>query len=368
MPLLLGEHVVAGEIINRRRYSTHGWLALRGDETPIIFQLTGDCAPEIQGKHLRFEIPDDGTAPCNTAPFDARSLARQQIGPTGEITLACEADGRRRLVMEWHSQNGHMRLELLNPEVEWVEADDEERRRAAEAAAGAGESTEDIYAPEASGPGETGGDFSPFEVPPPDVQDDADDPYGLFPEGLDEELADDQAGGEAASLGDGAAARPAKRSWDEVIPGIDEATKRMYEEWDEVTEGTMDVPLTDAFDPPIRICTPDQFDALPAVDAEQLLKQLLARLALLGVAVNVCEHFSIPLAYRMIVEEILPNHGVHPRLPQIGWVQYYDTAEYCRKCEERMEREYRDFERSDSDSPGASADDDPPAGDDAIPF
>jgi hypothetical protein len=86
-------------------------------------------------------------------------------------------------------------------------------------------------------------------------------------------------------------------------------------------------------------------------------------LALLGVAVAVCEHFSPRLAYRMIAEEVLPKYGVHPRLPQIGWVQHYDTSEFCRKCEERFDREYE--QRRQKEEQGGA---DPPPGNDDVPF
>jgi hypothetical protein len=359
MALLLGDHVVAGEIINRRGYMTHGWLALRGDETPVIFQLTGNCSPDMRGKHLRFSIPDERPPPRNPSPLDVKQLARQQIGPTGQITLTTPTGGKPRLFMEWHSQNGHVVLDLIDPEFEWVAEDDEDRRRAAADSAAATVEDGDIYMPDTDA--DVGDTFNPFEVPPPDAEEDADDPYGLFPPGLDDELSDHgdevtTAAAEEPPSGDA----PAKRSWDEVIPGIDEETKRMYEEWDEVTEGTKDVPFREAFDPPITIYTPDQFDTLPEADAEKALKELLARLALLGVAVAVCDHFSIQLAFRMIAEEILPKYGVHPRLPQIGWVQHYDTSEFCRKCEERFEREYQERrskeEQEDEDSsPGSDA-------------
>ena len=54
MTLRLSEYVVAGEIINRQRHSTHGWIALRGQRRPILVQLTGDPAPNLAGKRFRF--------------------------------------------------------------------------------------------------------------------------------------------------------------------------------------------------------------------------------------------------------------------------------------------------------------------------
>jgi hypothetical protein len=190
----------------------------------------------------------------------------------------------------------------------------------------------------------------------------------LFPPGLDDELSDEADEGEAATdEGTSAEVKPQKRSWDEVIPGIDPETKRMYEQWDEVTEGTQDVPFTEVFDPPIKIYTADQLAALTDAEAEVAFKELLSRLALLGVAVAQCEHFSHKLAYRMVAEEILPRYGVHPKLPQIGWVQHYDTSEFCRKCQEEFDRKYEEESRL-RDQSGESADDEAPPNTDTQPF
>jgi hypothetical protein len=252
--------------------------------------------------------------------------------------------------MEWFSQNGQVVLELIDPELEWVEEDEEDRRRAARAPESSASETADaddadIFVPDSDAANET--QYDAFEVPPPDADEDADDPYGLFPPGLDDELAEDDepAAAEAPTGDEPGASGGGKRSWDEVIPGIDPETKKMYEDWDEVTEGTQDVPFTEVFDPPLKVYTSEQLDALGDAEVQAALKQLLARLALLGVAVAMCEHFSDKLTYRMIAQEILPRYGVHPRLPQIGWVQHYDTSEFCRKCQEDFDRRYEEESR-----------------------
>jgi hypothetical protein len=364
MTLRLGNYVVAGELINRRPNMTHGWLALRGEEAPVIFQLTGNCSPELRGKHLRFSVPDDRPAPV-VPPLNMKVVASQQVGPTGQIELRqVPVEGRAGrttpcLYMEWFSQNGQVLLELLDPELEWVEEDEDDRRRAARASEAAGDIADaddaEIFMPDRDSAEQA--QFEAFEVPPPDADEDADDPYGLFPPGLDEELAEeDEPAGEAS--GDSPAATGGKRSWDEVIPGIDPETKKMYEDWDEVTEGTQDVPFTEVFDPPLKIYTAEQLEALDDAAVEAALKELLARLALLGVAVAMCEHFSVKLTYRMIAQEILPRYGVHPRLPQIGWVQHYDTSEFCRKCQEEFDRRYEEESRQREERGGEDA---PPA-------
>src|SRR5688572_14783854 len=231
MTLRLGEYVVAGEIINRRRNSTHGWLALRGQDHPVLVQLTGDPSPELRGKRFRFEIPEDRPpADPPPAPLDFKQIASQQIGPTGEMRVA-EADGHMRVSLEWFSQNGRVLVELVDPELDWIEDDDEDARRQKEAETAEnedrGEESEDSGLPLDLGleglPGE-----------------DEDDPYGLFPPELDQELAS-EVNPELASEAPAESREP--RDWSEVIPGIDPETKRMYEEWDEVTYGTRDVPL-----------------------------------------------------------------------------------------------------------------------------
>jgi hypothetical protein len=360
---------------------------LRGEESPIIFQLTGNCTGQLRGKHLRFGVPDDRSPP-QVPPLDMKMVASQQVGPAGDIVLkevrANEHSAATRpcLSMEWFSQNGRVVLELVDPELEWVDPDDEDRQADERRAAAAGESLDDdeIFMSDRDD-GEAEATFDPFDVPPPDADEDADDPYGLFPPGLDDELADeaeetegtdsdgaDSDGADEAGESSSAAARGGKRSWDEVIPGIDPETKRMYEQWDEVTEGSQDVPFTEVFDPPIKIYTPEQLQELDEAAAEAAFKELLARLALLGVAVAQCEHFSHKLAYRMVAEEILPRYGVHPKLPQIGWVQHYDTSEFCRKCQEEFDRKYEEESRLREQSGEPTGDDDAPPNTDTQPF
>jgi len=330
MTLHLSDYVAAGEIINRRPNMTHGWLALRGNDHPLLVQLTGNPSPDLVGRRFRFEMPENGKSP---QPLDAKSIAWQQIGPTGPMSVIASrdaADGKQRIHLEWFSQNGHVLIDLAEPTLEWIEDDAEDDRRqkeleAAEAAA-RGDGPEDDE-PQSL---EIGLDGLP--------DDDEDDPYGLFPEGLDEELAGQGSGDDIEPEPSAGPREP--RDWSEVIPGIDDETKKMYEEWDEVTYGTKDVPLSEVFDPPIKIYSADQLAELDTADAEAALKELLKRLALLGVALAICEHYTPQMAYRYLAEEILPEYGVHPRLPQIGWVQHYDTSEECPDCQARFDREW----------------------------
>ncbi len=54
MALRLHAVVLSGEIANTKHYSTCGALELRGDDTPLLLQLTGNCGPSLAGKHFRF--------------------------------------------------------------------------------------------------------------------------------------------------------------------------------------------------------------------------------------------------------------------------------------------------------------------------
>src|SRR5688572_18354394 len=295
MTLRLGDYVVAGEIINRRRNSTHGWLALRGESYPLLVQLTGDPSPALAGKRFRFEIPEDRRLPESLPPLDFKTIASQQIGPTGEMSVT-EEEGQTRISLEWFSQNGRVLVEVTNPELDWIEDDEEDARRQKEAEAaerleGGEEADESL-------------DLALEGLP----DDDEDDPYGLFPPELDQELAA-EVRADSGDEGTAAAEPPQPRDWSEVIPGIDPETKRMYEEWDEVTYGTKDVPLAEIFDPPIKLYTPEQLAWQDEPTVAAGLKELLKRLALLGVAVSICEHYTSKQTYQYLVEEILPEYG-----------------------------------------------------------
>ena len=325
MTLNLSDYVVAGEIINRRPNMTHGWIALRGQDQPLLVQLTGNPSPDLVGKRFRFQIPDERPPPDPPPPpLDAKQIAWQQIGPTGPMSVETTAEGKPRVRLQWHSQNGHVLIEVNDPELEWVEDDEADAARQKE-----------LEAAEAAERGEDAEDSAALDLGVGLPDEDEDDPYGLFPEGLDEQLAGEEETDEPAK-------RREPRDWSEVIPGIDDETKKMYEEWDEVTEGTKDVPLTEVFDPPIKIYPAEQLAALDDATAEATLKELLQRLALHGVALAICEHFTPRMAYRYLTEEILPEYGVHPRLPQIGWVQHYDTSEDCPECQARIDREWEE--------------------------
>jgi len=383
----LENSVIRGELFNLRPNHVHGWLELQGAPSLIHLGLTGNLEGELQGKRVQFETelateeddeasPDDEPAKAN-ADFEALEI--QQVGPTGTMQLirSPAANGARteevRLTLQWFSQNGEVRIDLVNPRLEFVAEDPEEKKGAAnDDSAEAEEDGESVFLKDQED------EFPEF---PEDA--DEDDPYGLFPPQLEEQLEGETKSPEIAAIdenalegADSAAGledplgespfedRP-KRSWDEVIPGIDEQTKRLYESWDEIFEGKKDVPLCTIFDPPLTIYPVDK---LSDAEVESAFKVILRRLAMHSVALDMCEHFTPRDAYRLLVEEILPNCPVYPGLPLTGYVQHYSTWEYCRKCEEEFEAKWQaEEQKRQKDAPADDEGGERPD-DDEIPF
>ena len=385
----LENSVIRGELFNLRPNSVHGWLELRGAPSLVHLGLTGNMEGELSGKRVQFETEladeddektgDGGQETLERARDpDFEAIEVQQIGPTGTMQLVRTpaSNGTRkesvRLTLQWFSQNGEMRIDLFNPRLEFVMEDEGEKQ-----------ATDDED--------EEDDDESVFlkdsEDEFPEFPDDADedDPYGLFPPQLEEQLEGETKSPEIAAIDENALAdgnpdsaaglddplgefpfeeRP-KRSWDEVIPGIDEQTKRLYESWDEIFEGKKDVPLCTIFDPPLTIYPVDK---LSDAEVESAFKVILRRLAMHSVALDMCEHFTPRDAYRLLVEEILPKCPVYPGLPLTGYVQHYSTWEYCRKCDDEFEANWQAEEKDREERKAGGEGEDGALPDDEIPF
>ena len=352
MTLHLSEYVSGGEIVNTHKNSVHGYLALRGCDRPIVLQLTGNCGPDLAGRHLRFEVCsnlDVDDAPVTEDQINELRLGWIQIGVPGEMTAhkpAC-------LYLEWYGQNGHTVINLTDPIIEFVEDDpDIQVRPAARQRHDDPATDEDGSAVEDTETLEWEGPVTSFEkTDEPEAEsrnhdtetegdDDADDPFGLFPPDLEASLGDSSHAGWSAEP--------------------DEATLAQWQEWDEVFDGTKDVPLSSLFDPPI------QLPPSGALDDEQVFKlfnTILAQLARHNVAFHMCEHFTPRQGYQLLVDEILREYGTHPELPRIGYTMNFDTSEYCEQCDAEFEQRYADRKTDrKADDPG----DDFPDGE--VPF
>lgn len=312
MTLRLDGLVVRGEIDNTRPYSVCGWLKLRGHQTPLTLNLTGDCGPSLKGLRVRFEhpVPADDREDVDDET-DLSNLAWQQIGPTGAMSLkSTGVDDAGRLSLEWFSQNGRVTLDLADPILETV-ADDEDELDGDES----DESEADLAAL-------AGGDDS----------DDDDDPYGLFPDGL-MELFDS----EAEQLD--RAVLPEGEGFSELAPaGMSEV-----EYMEDLIENGEGVPIGTIFDPPLKL---PREDGLDDAQIEASLKILLAKLAEHGISLDVCEHFNPRDAYKLLLDEICPFELTHPQLEATRWVQHFSTSDFCETCEAEFEREVEEYERN----------------------
>ncbi len=387
MALRLAEYVLAGELFNMSRNSVHGYIWLRDCDRPIMFQLTGNCLPDLAGHHLRFEarpspMIEQGT--LSEEEIDERRIAWMQIGVPGEMTAAkqvrafdCSIDEflrrskldeqpptewKRMLYLEWYGQNGRVVIELVDP---LIEIDPDEN----------GPTTLGFFASEQSGGDETRLDEDGLDedldlefsddVPWPEVEanefdDDSedgailafepmpdesdDDPYGLFPKDLE------------ASLETSSSDQP----WSD---GPDPETLALWERLDALEDHSQDVPLCTLFDPPLKVPPPESLNEEQVALA---LNSILMELALHNVALHMCEHFTPRTAYELLVNDILRNEETHPELPRSDMTQNFDTSSYCAECDAEFERRYAERKsRNDSTNGDTPGDFDP---DSDVPF
>ncbi len=384
----IGDYIMRGELRNTRANGVHGWLQFAHD-LGVHLELTGNFRGQLAGKHFKFSTPRfDQADPQQSDPLpeDIQRLVDRQIGVIGEVRLLrrrvptiplddftlLDRAGQQRcsvekdcLYLEWFSQNGRVVAEIVDPSIEYV--DDQQTDRDdppvfEPMGDGLDSSIAETYldlegraiADAEMEDGRDGDDET-------EMDDEADDPYGLFAPDLDQNLADalktpdtlrdsdfderyDEDGGE-----------PTTRSWDEVIPGLDPAIKAMYEQWDEIFEGKKDEPVAYLFDTPLRLPPPDRVST--DQEAQPLVVAILAKLALLSVAVDVCEHYTPLQTYRLLMTEILPTAKVHPNLAASRMIQHYSTSDHCETCDAEFEAEYNARQQAETDPSAEDFDD-----------
>ena len=71
-----------------------------------------------------------------------------------------------------------------------------------------------------------------------------------------------------------------------------------------------------------------------------MLKGVLARLVMIGVVLDVCDHFTPRDCYTLLIDEIIKEDGTYEELVGTGWVQHFSTWEYCKACEEEMDAKF----------------------------
>jgi hypothetical protein len=167
----------------------------------------------------------------------------------------------------------------------------------------------------------------PFSQETSEDEESEEDPYGLFPDGLnrhfetearqtDLEISDDESGA-SESLQD--------------LELMDELIER--------GEGEL---ISNIFEDPMKLPRPEQLDDEAA---EKQLKSLLTQLALYGIALDVCSHFTPRDAYRLLLEEICTEERVYPELRHTQWVQHFMTSEFCEECDAEMQRDFDDSQQ-----------------------
>ena len=348
MALRLGEYVVYAEIYNTKNYATHGLIALRGQEvgqeTIVNLDLTGNCDPDLRGKAFRFwpEKEDEEAAVFDKSQFPG--FRDQQIGPTGTMTaqgwvrtLICPVEEftrraklgeppptewKRRLYLEWDSQNGRVVIEMAGAIVEqcirlpkgkhdkgeWAPLPNlalppcamDERTPAGPEITVVRRDEEGIHT-------ET---WTPYDPAP-------EEGYPSIPEALQDDFDD-----EAAEI-DRAIRRESADDDDDFQREL-ELMDHCIEEGEGKPVGLL-LPNADKLPPP---------ETLDDAQVESQLKALLAQMAMIGVALNVCEHFTPRDCYRLLLDTILPEARAHDELIGTGWVHHMATWEYCPRCED----------------------------------
>lgn len=361
MVLKIGEHVIAGELRNTRRNSVFGWIEFAPDYG-IGLDLTGNLDGELEGKHIRFSIPgrvaEDDLADEEDEEFpeDVESLSDRQIGVVGTVHLSrrwvptipvvdfAKLESRQQkenlkeetiLLLEWYSQNGRVIAEIRGAEVEFVREEDEDSSEPF---------VEESEADELDIPFDDSG----LEDVGFDDEEEESDPFGLFNTDIDNQVSDSLSqlptdADEAGNLLD----ESVQRDWDEIIPGLDPEIKAMYEQWDEIFEGKDDQPVGELLKEPLRL--PVLRDVNSDEEARPHVLAILAQLARISVAINVCEHFSPLQTYALLIQEILPTAKVHPKLADNDMVACYSTSDYCKTCKEEFENEADRIEREGDD-------------------
>jgi hypothetical protein len=355
MAVRLDEYVIYGRLRNITNYSTHGFIVLRSEnmEEPHILhlELTGNVDADLRGKIFSFE-PTDPDAPGPLFPAAELRMAPHQVGTTGTMSaqgwvraLPCPVEEYlrrcelgeppptpwgRHLYLEWFSQNGRVVIELAGARVEECirEGKDEEDE----------------------------GDWIhlPNTAPHPDGLEDEETPtgVGITEIRLDEETAhieqwspvapDPEADADTAAL---------QRRLDAEAAALDRQIAGEDAEDDGLAEmELMDYCLDHVEEVPVRAVLRD-LKKLPRPDdlddeaVETQFKALLGEMALAGIALHVCEHFTPREAYRLLLDRILDEERVYRELGGSAWVQNFMTSEYCDACEAEYEAKWEEENR-----------------------
>lgn len=354
--LPIGKYILAGELRNTRRNGVFGWFQFAADFV-IRIELTGNFPAkllEAGWNHFRFETARFNSAPLpepEDLPEFVQNLADRQIGVVARVDLNStvtetsgpdivqdvQAGQTLQLVFEWHSQNGSLLADVVCSQLDRVEEDADLQNQAKGIDGGQPlDSLDDDYAEivlEENRNQPPDHDDLEEELDE-DSEEEEEDPYGLFETDIDEAVSESLADDRSDRGGTGKS-----KAWQDSAEALDPETRAMYEQWDEIFEGKKDQPISYLFRKTLRLPRPEAVKS--DSEAEEYIREILAQLALLSVALDVCEHFTAIDTYRLLMNEILPTAKVHPNLAASEMVQHYSTSDHCQACEAEFDADYR---------------------------
>ncbi len=342
MAIRLNELIEGGVLYHQRKNSVSGQLFLRDVREPITLELTGNPEPDLEGRSFEFYMPESTVEPSDEDYEIARAMEPRQIGPVGEITAARkvrvvkapveEAGGdapapetwQYCLYLEWFGQNGRVVAELPGAHIRLLDVDMP--------------AVDDAPDNEpADGDGDWSADEEEWSGAEAGWESGDDDPYDLFDTDLEAQIA-------ASAEGE-----------DEFFPERDEGAEIIenLERMDAQMESGDTMPMRDLLDEGTVLPPPDD---MSEEEAAALLKTLLARFALFGIAFDMCEHTTARDAYRVLLEDVIDGDNVLPGMFGSGWVQHFGTHDTCPECQREADEDAVDEE----DDPLGGTKDDPP--------
>lgn len=280
-PMALSQLCMQGEIDNSVNNRVDGWLRFAGIDTPMVLELTGNCDFSLYGRRICFARAESSLAPLGQQLLSG--LLLHQVGPTGNMGWSGIGDeSRGTLSVHWFGQNGPISLELDQLDVQIHDG--------------------------------------PLPDPPPE---------------LEEVLSfESPAAGScrwSPSLYHVSGAYGQEKEMGLLAGLADDADMEQFGRFlDELADGSHNVPLHELIQRPPGAVFPL---GMPADAIQEQLQDLLGQLALVGVSITVCPHFTAPALLGWLLSEVLFEKRVHPQLVEHGYLTYFATADSCSRCE-----------------------------------
>jgi hypothetical protein len=281
MTIHLSNYCLQGELDNTVNNCVAGWLRLTGIDTPLMLELAGNCDFTLHGRRICFARAASPLKP----PADNRlaGLLLHQVGAAGNISwTGTDCDEIGTLTVNWFGQNGHIEFALDNLDVEIHDGCLSDLPAA----------LQDVL--DFAAPASRTCRWSPSLLRSESLLSDSEQPL--------------------------------------LLAGLADETdvEQLCSFLDELSDGSHDVAIHELMSSPPRSEFPQ---GVNLDEIQEMLRDLLAQLALIGVGIIVCPHFSAPAVLGWLIDEVLFDEQVHPQLVQHSYVTYYTTSEYCQHCD-----------------------------------